>query len=369
MFWAILNLLFSIFEIIIIQVCTFCFMRINRRTVFLKKRWYILCFTLSGIITYVAFLLLTDNWSAVLLLLTLSASLGLLFHRKALPIILDILFSVVLFLGMEGGIFIGNILLSQSDLQFFPNPASIGCLFMGLKIIIAATLAAAMIQWKKVHNDGSLSLRQTITILLLPAFSVFFLYSLMQMSMVYTQLHGAWLILGNIIALLLLNVYFLYLFRYLFKVNRLEQEMQLTQIQNELQYRHYEELEQKYHESRKILHDMKNHLQAVEQLYEGENRTAGDNYVQDLYHMINILGEKYYSANRMLNIILNDKLSRAKQAGIRVKAEIGDAAFDDLKDMDITIIFANLLDNAIEAAAPTDARSISADTRPLSDDA
>ena len=151
-------------------------------------------------------------------------------------------------------------------------------------------------------------------------------------------------------ALLLLNIYFLYLFRYFFRASKLEQEMKITQVQNELQYRHYEELEQKYRESRKVLHDMKNHLQAVEQLYEGENKEAGDNYVRNLYHMINILGEKYYSSNRMLNIILNEKLSQAQKLGIKVSAEVGDADLSDIQDIDITTIFANLLDNALEAA-------------------
>ena len=172
----------------------------------------------------------------------------------------------------------------------------------------------------------------------------------MEMCDIYIQLHGLWLVVVNIMALLLLNIYFLYLFRYFFRASKLEQEMKISQVQNELQYLHYEELEQKYRESRKVLHDMKNHLQAVEQLYEGENKEAGDNYVRNLYHMINILGEKYYSSNRMLNIILNEKLSQAQKLGIKVSAEVGDADFSDIQDIDITIIFANLQDNALEAA-------------------
>ena len=78
--------------------------------------------------------------------------------------------------------------------------------------------------------------------------------------------------------------------------------------------------------------------------------------MKDLYHMVNILGEKYYSSDRMLNIICNDKLSAAGRMGIRVTAQIGDVDFSDLKDIDVTTIFANLLDNAIEAAQDTEGR-------------
>lgn len=98
---------------------------------------------------------------------------------------------------------------------------------------------------------------------------------------------------------------------------------------------------------------MKNHLAAIQQLYEKDARPATDQYMNDLYHMLNRFGEKYYSSNKMLNIICNDKLSFAQQKGIAVTAEIGDVDFSDMRDIDITTIFANLLDNAIEAAADT----------------
>ena len=351
MFWIITNLLLSIFEILFIWISTFCFMSVNSRTIFMPKWCYAIAFAAVSALYYIGAVFLPESWLPLLLQIIVTSILGfLLFHRKPLPLILDILFSVVLILGMECGIFIFNIILHYTGLSVFPNMAGVGSAAMLLKLMIMIPLAIAMITWKKVHTDGILTLRQTVTILVLPVFSVFFLYSLIQMCIVYVQLHGLWLMVGNIIALLLLNLYFLYLFRYLFRVNKLEQEKKMVQIQNELQYHHYEELERKYRESRKILHDMKNHLQAVEQLYEGEHRQAGDHYVQNLYHMINVMGEKYYSPNHMLNIILNEKLSQAQADGLKVTAEVGDASFDDLEDMDITTIFANLLDNAIEAA-------------------
>ena len=95
---------------------------------------------------------------------------------------------------------------------------------------------------------------------------------------------------------------------------------------------------------------MKNHLQAVEHLYQAKDgQEQGGAYVKDLYHMLNLLGEKYYSSNRMLNIICNDKLSLARHPAVAISVEIGDVDFSDLRDIDITTIFANLLDNALEA--------------------
>lgn len=49
--------------------------------------------------------------------------------------------------------------------------------------------------------------------------------------------------------------------------------------------------------------------------------------MKDLYHMLNLLGEKYYSSNRMLNIICNDKLSLARHPAVAISVEIGDVDF------------------------------------------
>lgn len=289
------------------------------------------------------------NWLTVGGPLLLTLILGyLLFHRKPQALIFDILFAVILVLGMECGIFIMNLMAQQIH---FENMLQFGTFCMVIKIIIILLIAWRMIKWRKNELESTLPLRQVLVIVALPGFSLFFLYSLLEMMSVYVQLEGVWLILVNIILLMLLNVYFLYLFGYLFRTKKLEAENEFFQMQNEMQYHYYEQLERKYQESRKIFHDMKNHLQAVEQLYEEKNKEAGDAYAKDLYHMLNIMGEKYYSSNHMLNIILNEKFSAARKAGVQVKAEIGDVVFDDLKDIDITSIFANLLDNAVEAAS------------------
>lgn len=350
MAWAILNFLFSVFEMTVTWGLIWCFMNINSKTLYRRKGWYIVGALLAGGTEYLYAVFNPNSWGSVILQIVLSLIGGAaLFHKEWLALILDLVFETMLFLGMECGIFISNVIVAQVGIEWFPYPACIGCMAMALKIILMLILSVPMIRWRKSNSESPLTLRQTFTVLVLPVFSLFFLYSFLEVSSLYYQIQGLWLILANIVALVLLNVYFLYLFRYLFKANKLEQEMHMAEVKNEVQYRYYEELERKYRESRKILHDMKNHLAAVEQLYQEQKEEAGGKYVQDLYHMINVLGEKYYSSNHMLNIILNEKLSLAQSLGIQVKAQVGDVKFADMKDMDITIIFGNLLDNAVEA--------------------
>lgn len=349
MLWIMANLGLGIVESLVNWICIFSFMEANGQTIFRKKRWYVLGGMLAAAIQFGTAAAFPGNWMTVGVPLLLTLILGcLLFHRGPQALTFDILFAVVLVLGMECGIFIMNLIAQQIH---FENVLQFGTFCLVIKIIIILLIAWRMIKWRKNELESTLPLRQALVIVALPGFSLFFLYSLLEMLGVYIQLEGVWLVLANIILLMLLNVYFLYLFGYLFRTKKLEAENEFFQMQNEMQYHYYEQLERKYQESRKIFHDMKNHLQAVEQLYEEKNKEAGDAYAKDLYHMLNIMGEKYYSSNHMLNIILNEKFSAARKAGIQVKAEIGDVVFDDLKDIDITSIFANLLDNAVEAAS------------------
>lgn len=347
MIWAILNLLLSFFEVGAMWFLLYRFMNINNRMVYRKKAWYVAGFTLAGILQYFLSFIFREGWVPILVCVLMTTGISaFLFHRKTLPIVLDVLFLVVLILAMEMGIFVNHLFALRIT---FTNLAQAGCLYMASKILLMCMVALPIINWRKNLSEGNLTIKQSAAVLVLPGFSLFFLYSIVKLCRVYVELYGIKLAAANMGALLIVNLYFLYLFRKLLLANKLEQEMKAIQVKNQVQYRYYEELEEKYKESRKIFHDMKNHLQAVEQLYGEQDKAAGENYVKDLYHMINVLGEKHYSSNHMLNIILNEKLSRAQKLGISVKVEPGDADFNDLKDMDITTIFANLLDNAVEA--------------------
>ena len=67
--------------------------------------------------------------------------------------------------------------------------------------------------------------------------------------------------------------------------------------------------------------------------------------------MLNELNQKYYTSNRVLNVILNDKFLSIKNADIKLDYKIGDVNLDFIREIDVTTIFANLLDNSIEAAS------------------
>lgn len=354
MFSAYLNMFLAIAEEISVYACAGLFMKNNGRQIFRKRSWYILSFSLCIIAAFflnLHFQATGHPWRGLLFQLISFMILDrTLFHTRLQSLFLDLVFTGILFLSVEAGIFVTNVIFYSIHVQ---NLLWLGNFTMVIKILCMILVTFFAVSWQKQLKIVGIKKRQAFAILALPLFSVFYFYSLLEMSFVYIQLKSITLLLANIIALVLLNFYFLYLWRHFLHSRELKKKLDLFQTQSSLQYRYYEQLEEKYKESRKMIHDMKNHLAAIQQLYEKDARPATDQYMNDLYHMLNRFGEKYYSSNKMLNIICNDKLSFAQQKGIAVTAEIGDVDFSDIRDIDITTIFANLLDNAIEAAADT----------------
>ncbi|MCK8058154.1 MULTISPECIES: ATP-binding protein [unclassified Fusibacter] len=74
--------------------------------------------------------------------------------------------------------------------------------------------------------------------------------------------------------------------------------------------------------------------------------------------MLNRLGQNYYTSNKMLNIILNDKVQTMRAQGISEDIKIADVDLSFIRNVDMTTLFSNILDNAIEAALVSDEKKI-----------
>lgn len=198
---------------------------------------------------------------------------------------------------------------------------------------------------------GHVTVRQVLLSVLLPLFSVFHMYSMVYLMQIYMVEEAVLLLLANLILLIGMNLYFCVLVDVMSENHRLEQERNLYRRQAEMQYRYYAREEEKYEESRKLVHDIRNHMLAMEKLYDSEKAEAAAEYAGNIHQMLNSLGQKYYTAEKLLNIILNDKARQMQSAGIREDMKIGELSLDFMRDVDITALFGNLLDNAIAAAA------------------
>jgi sensor histidine kinase regulating citrate/malate metabolism len=108
----------------------------------------------------------------------------------------------------------------------------------------------------------------------------------------------------------------------------------------------------KLHESiRSIKHDMKNHLMVTVSYLNENDPESAKQYISQILNKLNAVHSYIETGNSLLNHILNEKLSLAREKGIDIKAEVENLEFRNMESVDFSALLTNLLDNAIEASA------------------
>lgn len=117
---------------------------------------------------------------------------------------------------------------------------------------------------------------------------------------------------------------------------------QTVMLSQNLQY-----TEEKNTAFRRIIHDCRNHLQLIEQMKDMPIQQQA--YMENLEYELNKLSGPFRSGHHLLDLIINGAISNATEKGIRITAETASISWDFLKNIDMTTIFSNLLNNAMEA--------------------
>ena len=148
-----------------------------------------------------------------------------------------------------------------------------------------------------------------------------------------------------------------YLFIRLSDARCIEQENQLMKQQSEIQLQAYQEISEQYNNSLRIVHDMRKHIRSLDTLIENGSDRAAE-YQQMLYEELNHFYPSFQNDNQMLAVIVNNEIDKAKRLGIEIRLNIEKVSLDFISPIDMTTIFSNLLDNAIEACAEVDDKVI-----------
>lgn len=120
-------------------------------------------------------------------------------------------------------------------------------------------------------------------------------------------------------------------------------------MQGEIQSAHYEELNNKYIETQCMVHDIEKHISAIEKLSENYDFKEATQYTEKLRDELKRHKNIFECSNKILSAVMSQKILLAESKGISVETKIEDMPLDFMDETDITSIFANLMDNAIEA--------------------
>lgn len=150
-------------------------------------------------------------------------------------------------------------------------------------------------------------------------------------------------------AMCILPVVIMSLFGLLYTVVVLSQHEALRRKENmwELQNLYYQNLEQEQTQVRRLRHDMANHLQALSGLLDSPEKARG--YLESLMSRPGLTVGKRYCGNTVVNTVLAGKSVLMEEKGIRGDITVVLPEELPLSATDLCALFANALDNAIEA--------------------
>lgn len=133
-----------------------------------------------------------------------------------------------------------------------------------------------------------------------------------------------------------------------------------TQIKS--QYAYYQKLEQVTKETRAIKHDMKNHIIVMKGMAEKGDMKSVCQYLDNIQSAMDNVSVIIHTGNSIVDSIVNEKSEIATSKNIDMKVNIALQEDIAIPPMDLCVMVANTLDNAIEACEkipPEKERSIS----------
>lgn len=182
---------------------------------------------------------------------------------------------------------------------------------------------------------------------------IMLIYSLINMIVIVESFRNGqknYLCAVNMGCIVLADLYLLYYIKIADEKSDYEKQVRELEQQAKIQYEYYLAQSKKYDQTVQILHDVNKHIKSIEELYELEQEHTASEYAKEIRDTLKPLIPVCYTENPILNILLTDKEAIMKEKGICVDINVGNVNLDFIVPIDVTTIFGNLLDNAIEAA-------------------
>ncbi|MDO5403268.1 MAG: GHKL domain-containing protein [Eubacteriales bacterium] len=191
----------------------------------------------------------------------------------------------------------------------------------------------------------------TLLLSVLPIVSVWIILTLMYVGqqIILSKTINT-LITFSCILLLFVNLLIFGLYDYIQKKAAQQTQLQL-ELQKEADLVSYYKLLVEQDEQQKIfLHDIKKHLMAIGDLNKNSSRQMVSQYIEQLTESPELSTSAKFCDNDTLNAILSRYISHSVEKDIRFSTDIRAHSVDFLPFGDMTALFCNLLDNAMESA-------------------
>ncbi len=141
------------------------------------------------------------------------------------------------------------------------------------------------------------------------------------------------------------NVFLIIVINNLIKNMKIKSELKSINDKLDMQYNYYLSIQESQMKVRKLYHDINNHLLCINK---GKDENV-NGYIDDINKELKDFKNKFDTGNRILDIILNEKSTECTKKHIDFSCDINFKKCEFVHMIDVSAIFANILDNAIEA--------------------
>ena len=181
---------------------------------------------------------------------------------------------------------------------------------------------------------------------------ILFLFTLNMSKIMYLFL------MTNAITGVFLNLYLFYFLDMFAENKELKYKVALYEKQASFNYHYYERQMESYNTALEVIHDIRKHMRILEELKQEGLVHEIQSYADSFEEMLSPLLVNQYCNNMILNIIIHDKMEECNKNAINFDVNVDDINLDFMEPIDITTIFGNLLDNAVEACRKSEQRKI-----------
>ena len=318
---------------------------------------WVVCFSLLVIVNYATFF---DTYQAYIALF-LYFLYALLFLRGDwmqklwAAVITQAIASMVSIMSIGTFILIGY---DPMDLIMVYNSTRIILMLTVQLLIFICFLLALRFRYTKPMEK-----RLWFALSIIPWVSVASLSTLMELAILFPEYQKR--VFLSMLCILVANVMTYYFFVVISKGHEARLKLQILEQQNENAKKEMESSRAFVEEMRRVRHDIKNQLLTIKR-YLDENKTEeASAYVERLSGEYLPKRQDLIATESMaFDAVVNAKATLCYPQGIDLVVRVEPETVQDMDDVDIGVLFGNLLDNAIEAAKESKEKRIFLDIQP-----